>query len=1002
MKSIAIVYISVLFLLFVDFSSGVLNPNQATAISNLKTEYSQTWDLSNICLSNPVDIVCDSTETVIVELVITFTGSYTLSNSIYALVNLTSLTLPNSMAIPNSIWNSLNSLPFLNTLKIDFINTTLPSDLGSFFPNSLTKFIVSRSSQQFPTTLFTNTKLKSVSIGASNFEDYVNYPSSIPSPSLVEEITVTNYGSFNMVGTNFNNLKKIDITHKLQQITYDSYHTFTALEILVMTISSIPSLPPSQFPNSLFNLTNLRSLTITDQTLMVGPPVLDFSRLPYLNLIYLSGLGGVLSNIVYPGIIISPRVLNKVDLSIYYANIYPSKFNWSVYKTVSLASDTFEDALPEQDYSNIDNFYIVNNYDKPLPNALCQVKNGITVSNTAITTVPDCFICDWGGSTNVFLNNLNLPVYVQVCPSFSITNNTRLIDTAGGTMIIDGVNLGYVVYKSNGDPFGNQKVLIGNSKLTMEIPSGTGKGYAQLAKFHYAANNSVPFLALNYAYYPPLPNAFQATGVKSVNIVGKYFGDNAALVDVMVAGEDVTLTSVSQTSIELPDGVVHYTKDLVLSVRVTVNTQETLKVITPHGYNPLMNSPLPVLYSTGGLVEFSGQYLTYDTTIMNMTVNGLLFSNNITDSTSTVLIIKYDPIPSGSYNFVYNQNGYQLIDTITVKDPPSSGSPCKGTPVCGGPQQGQCINSHCECLNGWLGEQCDSKPTVIPPPLEPDTQQPNFNTSTEEIALHVSIQSIRELSFDGTQLREQPIEQWKFSQNSTDEKKRYTYEATLFTNCKIQVTVDYFLKDSIVSFAGQNSTKLAGSIKYSAKITDWPFTQKTNQLQLIFSSIIQDQSSSSSSCSYKAIEYEDNQIKDSIKKVNIQVNGNTFSTEFSGLAVIDGINRKIKNSLVPTSEEDTNTQSTSLVGITTPYHNEYIIIDPDFSLLVSYVPPEDKEGSVCSTSKSKLTTAELAGIIVASAVVGLVIIATIIYFTLSKNLKAKLLLYSIKSKVTMK
>ncbi|KYQ93616.1 cell surface glycoprotein [Tieghemostelium lacteum] len=987
---------------FTNVSYGVLDTIQSLALDALKNEYEQIWDLSNPCYLNPATITCDTTQSVVTYL--TFdepTNAHTLTNtSIFALVNLTYLSIPYRMFVGDEVWNQLYALTHLETFQINYINYAVPANVGTYFPASLYNFYVGSSSVMFPETIFTKTHIKEISIGNNNGEEYSVYPTIISSPSVLEQITVVTYGSFNLSGTNFNSLKRIIMTHK-SQATYNLYNTFPVIENIEITIDA-SVWGNAFFPTSVLQIPTLKTLKINDlDKFQSSVNVLNFTLSPLLDDLYLDKIGSIVPSLVYPGIVVSPQ--SKVSLSIYNTALDLINYAFADFYTINLKSITYTGSFQEPDMSKVVKFIMEDgDYALDIPYSFCQIQNGIMLTNTPVTGLPTCFICDWGGGTSTFNGNTALPAYSQTCPSQLITGNTRLIDTAGGKMHIEGVDLGYHIYNQFGTQYATD-IELANFNLSFLVMGGTGKNLTQFIKLHFDADNSVPTISLPYSYYPPLLSGFQSIGPKSVRIVGKYFGSSVGLVGVEFAGYSVLASTVTQTGIDMVAGSVPYTKDLTLSVKVIVDDQTTVTVLTPHGYNPIMSSPLPVLFSTGGLAEFSGQYLTYDTTIMNMTVNGLLFSNNITDSTSTVLIIKYDPIPSGSYNFVYNQNGYQLVDTITVKDPPSSGSPCKGTPVCGGPQQGQCINSHCECLNGWLGEQCDSKPIAIPPPLEPDTTQPSFIASKDDIALHVSIQSIRELSFDGTQLREQPIEQWTFSQNTTDEKKRYIYDSKLFIDCTIQVTVDYFLKDSIVSFAGQNSTKLAGSIKYSANITNWPFTQKTNQLQLIFSSIIQDQSSSSSSCSYKAIEYEDNQTKDSIKKVNIQVNGNTFSTEFSGLAVIDGINRKIKNSLVPTSEEDTNTQSTSLVGITTPYHNEYIIIDPDFSLLVSYVPPEDKEGSVCSTpSKSKLTTAQLAGIIVASAVVGLVIIATIIYISLSKNLKAKIFFYSMKSRVSMK
>ncbi|KYQ93585.1 hypothetical protein DLAC_04958 [Tieghemostelium lacteum] len=330
---------------------------------------------------------------------------------------------------------------------------------------------------------------------------------------------------------------------------------------------------------------------------------------------------------------------------------------------------------------------------------------------------------------------------------------------------------------------------------------------------------------------------------------------------------------------------------------------------------------------------------------------------------------------------------------------------CQGNPVCGGPTQGICqTNGTCTCINGYTGPICDSKVTEIPP-TKPNPNTPDSDTETGTgVTLHISILAIRELDFQGKQEREIPINGWTLKQVNSTEKITYLYSSTLFNGtCLLNVTIDYFIQDSVVSFAGQNSTKLAGSIKYSAQITKWPFLKQINQLEVVFSSSIKDSSESTDSCSYKNIEYDESnplETQSNVRMVYIQVNDRTFSTTFNNLAVVDGIPRQIRNVLLPNQVNDSNTQSNSLIGVLTPHHSEYIIIDPDFNLLVSYVDPSDKEGSICSDSdKKKLTKAQLAGIIVASSVVGVALICVAIYF-IHKTTKSKIIVSKLKSRVS--
>ncbi|KYQ93621.1 hypothetical protein DLAC_05003 [Tieghemostelium lacteum] len=369
--------------------------------------------------------------------------------------------------------------------------------------------------------------------------------------------------------------------------------------------------------------------------------------------------------------------------------------------------------------------------------------------------------------------------------------------------------------------------------------------------------------------------------------------------------------------------------------------------------------------------KYTNIYFPPNTTILTYFMDSIILYNWVSASTAASAVCKNESIPTPPVNV-----------------------PCKGTPECGGSDHGQCVSGKCECVSPWTGETCDSVRGPIPEP-EPNPTQPTINSTDDKIQLHISIVSIRELGFNGNEIRNVPIGNWTLTQSKSVEKISYIYETSLFSNsCKILVNVDYFYKDTVVSFANQNSTKLAGSIKYSANITTWPFTLKTNQLQVLFASSIKDQDESSESCSYKSIEYNQ---QDGVENVFIQVNDRTFTTKFSNLSVVDGVVRLIKNQLLPNFINDSNTQSNVLVGVNTPYHNYYVLIDPDFNLLVSYVSPDEKEGSICGTSssKSKLTKAQIAGIIVGSVVAFLCIVIILVYF-LTKSLTFKILLHKTK------
>ncbi|KYQ93584.1 EGF-like domain-containing protein [Tieghemostelium lacteum] len=1275
-----------LFIFFIFFISAnvqktfaALDTEQYNAIVDLQSTLKQTWNLANICLGNTNFISCDNSGTIVKTLVFSNPSDNSVLNVpdqlLIKLLNLTQVTFSANITFNDIFWTNLQNFKQLTTLHIAKI-INLPANTGLYFPISLNSVVIDIMQIPVPQTLLQFTR-GSLILGTSNTGPGLMYPTQLSGPSLLTSLTTSSYGGgFQINGENFVQLNSLSLyIGDYQSLGYNMFDKFPQLIYLFIQASS-NIIGTQVFPHSVFTSLKLNNFNCKAAgKYYMGTPTINFSNSPNITSVFIEDLD-LTSAITYPGIQTYPN--SEVLFTLQRCKVDLSKVDFSAASYFGLLDCNLIGNLPSnQDYSKLSKLDIVGNFSGTVPNEVCEVKSSLNLYNTLVSSLPECFVCEWGGYQCKMVNNTLMPYQSPSCNNISTVMSPSLVPTHGGELIITGYNMGWGVFGLDNIQLPSSKVYIGNEKLSFSAPTGTGKNKNVSYKLHGPTLPNLPSFLGTYSYMPPTILGIMATP-ENINIQGDNFTPLVNLINVTIAGIQVKPTTSNYIGIvikNLPSIIPYYT-DVIVSVKVVVDGQDTTKVIRPASGTVSASLEFPTLTSSGGYLRIIGQYLTFDTTLMSLTLNdvsltlfkaesanslvfsygpiaasqtyilnynqeGTLFSEsvsvssqpqcqvvqgycvgnqsvcnsgytgpdcsslnivtpkpttnqsfpitsyqgllqfnnqaivikytvqpvslrernqagqtivdfplstfnltsypdadqytmNFNNSTLVVIIHKYtsansisysggsefDVLPStiryqtgfSAYNFssstntleiayqmvmestettgvcgAYDSNDmtdyfygkskinyidfftrvnkkcdqnqmsgntiyslsypqvlpYKITSTLTFQAPawfpwnvyssdfdfnllfdtvsasqgttkmapvcattpsPSSNIPCQGNPVCGGPSQGICqTNGTCICINGYTGSICDSKPTKIPQ-TDPNPSNPNTDTETESgVGLHISILSIRELDFQGKQEREIPINGWTLKQVNSTEKITYLYSSTLFNGtCLLNVTIDYFNQDSVVSFAGQNSTKLAGSIKYSAQITKWPFLKQINQLEVVFSSSIKDTSESIDSCTHKTIEYDESnplETQSNVRMVYIQVNDRTFSTTFNNLAVVDGIPRQIRNVLLPNQVNDSNTQSNSLIGVLTPHHNEYIIIDPDFNLLVSYVDPSDKEGSICSDSdKKKLTKAQLAGIIVASVVVGSILLLMAIYL-IKRTTTSKILIGKMKSKM---
>ncbi|EFA82001.1 carbohydrate-binding domain-containing protein [Heterostelium album PN500] len=140
---------------------------------------------------------------------------------------------------------------------------------------------------------------------------------------------------------------------------------------------------------------------------------------------------------------------------------------------------------------------------------------------------------------------------------------------------------------------------------------------------------------------------------------------------------------------------------------------------------------------------------------------------------------------------------------------------------------------------------------------------------------------------------------------------RYTNEIPLVTN--VSVNIEYFTKETEITFANKELIMLPSTIKYTINLSTFNFTSKLNTLQLVMSATI---GTSSSSCSLKSF----NNDTKNIQWIKLNIDQQSLYGKFLDVAEIDGFTTIISNTLLDSEFEtkDTSSQLQTYIGINIP------------------------------------------------------------------------------------
>ncbi|KAF2077518.1 hypothetical protein CYY_001136 [Polysphondylium violaceum] len=320
--------------------------------------------------------------------------------------------------------------------------------------------------------------------------------------------------------------------------------------------------------------------------------------------------------------------------------------------------------------------------------------------------------------------------------------------------------------------------------------------------------------------------------------------------------------------------------------------------------------------------------------------------------------------------------------------------PCLGTPPCGGDLQGQCTPSGCKCIYPYIGVSCSSKTIVVDPVINSTSPSTAIDTKDQEQKASysglISIYSIREYNGDNQLVKEYPLSEWIYTNASSEGQLASNYTSSIkntldssITN--ISTTIRYFIKEETISFAGQELQMYPSSIKYNVELSPYSFSSSLGYLQMVFGVSLNTSNTNEDVCSSKS----NGQVFGADDYFQININSYGLYGRFIKRAVIDSRRVSITNIKMNTSQITQRNRFDSVdqfIGINIPFYRKSALIDPDFSLIVD-TSAKDQQESVCNSKSSKLTTGQIAGIVVGSVAFVAIVFATIVYLVKNKRYK---------------
>ncbi|GAM21391.1 hypothetical protein SAMD00019534_045660 [Acytostelium subglobosum LB1] len=578
------------------------------------------------------------------------------------------------------------------------------------------------------------------------------------------------------------------------------------------------------------------------------------------------------------------------------------------------------------------------------PKATCFSKS-ISLVNTALTSVPDCYLCHKPSfslpSSPVLINGIS----ATFPPTYQCTDRK--------TITVTGNNFGWGI-KGDSDPLLTMLVPNRSFRYNVTFPPGSDTGSATIL----LSNVSNYQLSINYyASTTIVANMKQVPYGAQITVTSSGPLDTISLTATIDGGPSecsmAANTSLINTYYCLMNGWFDQGNH---TIKVNSSGQILSQRVVLVWTYPLVTSISPIT-TDGGLLILGGNFGPYHNHTA-VSINDADCSVQTWDSTTVQCqIAKSSTLVAGPATLKMEVDGYNytssttllnvqdrsqiIVDSCIVKN-----NNCSGNGHCVADNGGSCL-----CNDQFLGTMCEQ---VVSPTVQVVTNQlaPIASLTTEDspFVFEFEMASVQEVDVRGEVVGELATKAWSTKDISPEQDGNgkaylYTWNNTNTGNggggqpgLMIQTTLNMSVQANTVKFAGQSIQLAPNSVKMTVSISGWTFCSTLNTLRVVFATNLYNTSSSPSDCNTDQDTYT--LIPSSTNGQSVQylrvIKGKTeFLGRFVDYSLSDGRPTYTQTQFINQTKLDTDDNLYKVYfGITLPQCHT-CKLDPDFSALVS-------------------------------------------------------------------
>ncbi|EGG17369.1 hypothetical protein DFA_08364 [Cavenderia fasciculata] len=657
--------------------------------------------------------------------------------------------------------------------------------------------------------------------------------------------------------------------------------------------------------------------------------------------------------------------------------------------------------LPSNLLANNPNRLKLGLFDNPgitgtLGQEYCYIES-ISISNTGLTAIPDCFWCYMISQGYAFVTDLQKPATLDCTVT---VDNLNLLSVNGrynvtGDLIGWGRGIDYVEdFKPNralifNDPSFQIKGLNYNRMITFSSTDFT----FNITEVGFACYNQM--LMSNNLYMfeykitcqnfnPTMPPTIKLKFSGQECVISKY--DNVKyeifclLVNPKIGADTFIIAN------------QYHSNEIV--VFISQNPVVTSFTLEPPTYPPTYLN-MYGLFSLNTSPENTVIYFNYTAPVIEE-----WFMCNVTFVNTTYLrcIFTRTPDPGFQTMFMSTESTAGQFQSNTIPYIPAplpTIDNCKNmTNNCHG--HGTCVNGQCQCDEGWTDFDCkiekNPAPGVI---IQPNYTDPTVNFTHGDYSFSFNLISIQELDYENKLINELATDKWNVTSNNSTDLTSISYlfnnqnKSSLYDYLVVKSVVEFSSKPRSIDFGGDLIQISAGSIKIGVNITNWPYKSLMSTLRVVFSTVINNnQSIVGCDNSVNTIDtFQQSADNGTLQYLRVVKDDVQFFGRFLDFMVSDGRKTYSKTQVMNVTAygDAANNQSLAIIGIHVPQCT-VCLVDPDFSALLVDRTNYDTSGT-CTTSEKNENWKIIVGIVV--GVVGAIAISIGTFIFVKKNRKVK-------------